>query len=250
MSRASRQRRSGIRWSKIMLPSILVSGTALAGLGAKAFYDRPVRNLHLEGSFERVTPVEVQAALAPALSRKFLTLNLLELRTQVEAMAWVKTAQVSRQWPDSLAIRVVEQKAAARWGDTEFLNFDGEVFAGNARHAFPELPRLAGPPNTERQVVQRYLELRGPLGAANLTLAALTIDERGSWSMELQGGQTIRVGRRDVEQRLDRFFRLAAPLLSGEFDRVSHVDLRYANGFSVGWRPAPTSGSAAAAGGE
>ncbi len=232
-----------------MLPLILACGAALAGLGAQALLDRPVRNLHLEGSFERVTPVEVQAAMAPGLGRSFLSLNLVELRAQVEAMAWVKSSQVSRQWPDTLVIRVVEHKAAARWGDTGLLNYDGEVFASDARHLFPELPRLDGPPNTEAQVAQRYLELRKPLGAANLTLAALAIDERGSWSMELRGGQTVRVGRRDVDQRLDRFFRLAAPLLRGEFDRISHVDLRYANGFSVGWRSAPTSGSAAAGGG-
>ena len=30
---------------------------------------------------------------------------------------------------------------------------------------------------------------------------------------------------------------MVAPILAAEFDRVSHVDLRYANGFSVGWYP-------------
>ena len=68
--------------------------------------------------------------------------------------------------------------------------------------------------------------------------------------MQLQGGQTIRIGRSDVEQRLDRFFLLAAPLLRNEFDRVSHVDMRYTNGFSVGWRPVASGVSMAAAGGE
>ena len=99
--------------------------------------------------------------------------------------------------------------------------------------------------------MERYLELQRLLGAANLTLEALSIDERGSWRMQLQGGQTVRIGRSNVEQRLDRFFQLAAPLLMNEFDRVSHVDMRYTNGFSVGWRPTVAGGgSAAVAGGE
>ena len=68
--------------------------------------------------------------------------------------------------------------------------------------------------------------------------------------MQLQGGQRIRIGRSDVEQRLDRFFHLAAPLLRNEFDRVSHVDMRYTNGFSVGWHPLVSGAPAAAAGGE
>ena len=63
------------------------------------------------------------------------------------------------------------------------------------------------------------------------------MDERGAWKIELESGQQIRIGRRNVDQRLDRLFRVVAPILAAEFDRVSHVDLRYTNGFSVGWYP-------------
>ena len=228
----------------------MLAVVAVLLLGARVFLDHPVRNLHMEGSFQRVTPVEVQAAMAPGLQGSFLSVDLVELRGLVETLAWVKRVQVARQWPDTLVIRVTEHQVAARWGDTSLISREGEVFAGEARYMFPELPRLGGPPNTERRVVDRYLELQRLLGAANLTLSALSIDERGSWRMQLQGGQTIRIGRSDVEQRLDRFFHLAAPLLRNEFDRVSHVDMRYTNGFSVGWRPVASGVSTAAAGGE
>ena len=228
----------------------MLVAVAVLLLGARVFLDQPVRNLHMEGSFERVTPVEVQAVIAPGLQDSFLTVDLVELRGLVESLEWVKRAQVARLWPDTLVIRVTEHQVAARWGDTSLISREGEVFAGEARYMFPELPRLAGPPNSGRRVVDRYLELQGPLGAANLALTALSIDERGSWRMQLKGGQTIRIGRSDVEQRLHRFFHLAAPLLGNEFDRVSHVDMRYTNGFSVGWRPVASGVSTAAAGGE
>ena len=259
MPRAKRQnsaghsgrRRAGISWSwgRAFSPVAILVLVAVLLLGARVFLDHPVRNLHMEGSFERVTPVEVQAVMAPGLQDSFLTADLVALRGLVESLGWVKRAQVARLWPDTLVIRVTEHQVAARWGDTSLISREGEVFAGEARYMFPELPRLAGPPNTERRVVDRYLELQGLLGAANLTLTALSIDERGSWRMQLQGGQTIRIGRSDVEQRLDRFFHLAAPLLRNEFDRVSHVDMRYTNGFSVGWRPVASDISTAAAGG-
>ena len=227
----------------------MLAVVAVVLLGARVFFDHPVRNLHMQGSFERVTPVEVQAAMAPGLQGSFLSVDLVELRGLVETLDWVKRAQVARQWPDTLVIRVTEHQVAARWGDTSLISREGEVFAGEARYLFPELPRLAGPPSTERRVVDRYLELQRSLGAANLTLSDLSIDERGSWRMQLQGGQTIRIGRSDVDQRLDRFFHLAAPLLRNEFDRVSHVDMRYTNGFSVGWRPVAGGVATAAAGG-
>ena len=243
--------RSGISWGRAFSPVVMLAVIAAALLAARVFLDHPIRNLHMEGSFQRVTPVEVQAAMAPGLQDSFLSANLVELRGLVESLDWVKRAQVARQWPDTLVIRVTEHQVAARWGDSSLISREGEVFAGESRYMFPELPRLAGPANTERRVVERYLELQGLLGAANLTLSALSIDERGSWRMQLQDGQTIRIGRSDVEQRLDRFFHLAAPLLRNEFEQVSHVDMRYTNGFSVGWRPvASGAATVAAAGGE
>ena len=249
-SRASGHRRPVISWGRAFSPVVTLAVVAALWLGARVFLDHPVRNLHMEGSFERLTPVEVQAAMASGLQGSFLSVNLVELRGLVEALDWVKQAQVARQWPDTLVIRVTEHQVAARWGDTALISREGEVFASETRYVFPELPRLAGPPATEQRVVERYLELRRFLGNANLTLAAMSVDERGSWLMQLQGGQTIRIGRSDVEQRLDRFFHLAAPLLASEFDRVSHVDMRYTNGFSVGWRPVASDVSMAAAGGE
>lgn len=249
-SRASRRQRSGISWGRAFSPVVTLAVVAALWLGARVFLDHPVRNLHMEGSFERVTPVEVQAAMASGLQGSFLSVNLVELRGLVETLDWVRQAQVARQWPDTLVIRVTEHQVAARWGDAALISREGEVFASESRHVFPELPRLAGPPATEQRVVERYLELRRLLGTANLTLAGMSVDERGSWLMQLQGGQTIRIGRSDVEQRLDRFFHLAAPLLASEFDRVNHVDMRYTNGFSVGWRPVASDVSMAAAGGE
>ena len=245
----SGRRRSGIGWGRAFLPVATLAVVAAPLLGARALLDDQVRTLHMEGTFERVTPVEVQAAMAPGLQGSFLAVDLVELRGLVESLEWVKRAQVAKRWPDTLVVRVTEHQVAARWGDTSLISREGEVFAGEARHRFPELPHLAGPPDAGRRVVDRFLELQGPLGAANLALAALSIDERGSWRMELGGGQTIRIGRGDVEQRLDRFFRLAAPLLRNEFDRVGHVDMRYTNGFSVGWRPVASGISTAAAGG-
>lgn len=248
-TKASPGRRAGIRWGRALSPLWTLAALAALSLGGRVLLDRPVRNLHLEGSFERVTPVEVQAALASGLRGSMLSVDLGELRALVEALDWVKQARAGRRWPDTLAVRVIEHQVAARWGDSALISREGEVFAAESRHVFPELPRLTGPAATERRVVDRYLELQRPLGAANLALDALSLDERGSWRMRLRGGQTIRVGRSDVERRLDRFFQLAVPLLRNEFDRVGHVDMRYTNGFSVGWRPPAAAGEAAAAAG-
>ena len=60
----------------------------------------------------------------------------------------------------SLHVTVIEQAAAARWGDAGLLNNRGELFIAPRAHVPSELPRLSGPEGSESQVAQRYLSAR------------------------------------------------------------------------------------------
>ena len=233
-------RRPSLAKVKIDLRALVILPAMLATLvgvffATQALLDRPVKQLRLHGAFQRVTPIQVEAALAPARGRGFLSSDLGELRRRVETLDWVDEVTIARVWPDTLVVRVVEHQAAARWGATGLLNTSGELFTDESRYEFPELPRLAGPRGDERRVASQYLALRGRLAEANLALDTLTMDERGAWQIELISGQEIRLGRRDLQQRVDRFFQVVVPVLAAEMQRVSYIDLRYTNGFAVGW---------------
>ena len=116
----------------------------------------------------------------------------------------------------------------------------GELFTENARHPYAELPQLSGPPGTEAEVARLYLAVRGRLADAHLSLAALKRDARGAVEIVLGTGQVIKLGNRDLDARLERLFTVAAPTLAEELARVAYIDLRYTNGFAVGWdSPAP-----------
>jgi cell division protein FtsQ len=224
-----------INWKALLLPPLVLAGLALAAPALQRLLDRPVRTLVIEGTFERVTPIQVEAALAPGLERGFLSLDLEALHERLASVPWVDSVHMRRAWPDTLIVRVSEHRAAARWGERGLLDVRGELFAERAPHAFPELPELEGPEGTEREVASLYLTLRNRLASAQLAIESLRLDERGAWHLGLKSGQEIRLGRRDLEARVDRFFEVVAPALAEQFNRVSYVDLRYTNGFAVGW---------------
>jgi cell division protein FtsQ len=211
---------------------------ALAALGVLLALglDQPVRSVVIDGPFQRVAAVEVQQAALGALRGGFVSADLDRLREAVEALTWVDRARVQRLWPDRIRIEVVEQQAAAVWGEDGLLNTRGELIATGVRHVPPELPRLDGPEGMESQVAQRFLAVQDRLGGLGLQVSALRLDARGAWELDLSTGVTVRLGRRQVDERMDRFVEFGAQVIAGQAAEIRYVDMRYSNGFAIGWR--------------
>ena len=213
--------------------ALLVAGALGALLWA---LDRPVRVISMDGSFQRVSPGQIERAVAPFAHAGFMSADLGRIERAVESLPWVEHASVQRRWPNSLHVTVVEQTAAARWGESGLLNTRGELFVRQAAHVPAELPRLSGPQGTEAQVAERYLAAEGRMQEAGMRIAALRLDERGAWEMDLDSGVTVRLGRREVDERIDRFIRTASQVIAHRLTDIAYVDMRYSNGFAIGWR--------------
>jgi cell division protein FtsQ len=223
------------RGALALLAAVLMGGLLWA-------LDRPIHVISMDGNFQRVSPGQIEQAVAPYLSAGFMSADLNAIQRAVEILPWVDHARVQRQWPSGLHVSVVEQTAAARWGDAGLLNMRGELFVRAAAHVPSELPRLSGPDGTEAQVAQRYLSAEGRMLEAGMRIAALRLDERGAWEFDLDNGVTVRLGRRQVDERLDRFIRTASQVIAHRVGEIAYVDMRYSNGFAIGWRtaaPAP-----------
>lgn len=204
--------------------------------------NRPVRTVEVEGPFQRVQPLDVERVVRAKLTGGFVTANLDVLQEAIQQLPWVDHARVQRRWPSGLRVQVSEQVAAARWGETGLLNTRGELFVREARHIPPELPQLAGPEGSEAQVAELYFQANPRLLESGLRVTSLRLDARGSWDLELSNGVAVRLGRRQLQDRVERFVKVGAAIVAGRPDDIAFVDMRYSNGFSVGWR---TQGAAA-----
>lgn len=224
-----------VNWRRVGIGLLGAAGVALVGFLLMSALDRPVRRIIVEGSFQRVAPPEIEAAVSGVLKDGLASLDLDEVRQAIEGLEWVDTAVVQRRWPDAVQVVVIEQVAAAQWNDAGLLNARGELFIRNARYLPPELPLLAGPPGSERSVAQLYLDAQGRLLETGLRLTGVRVDARGAWEIEVDNGLMVRLGRQSVTDRLERFIRLAGPMVAKRTAEIRYVDMRYTNGFSVGW---------------
>jgi cell division protein FtsQ len=237
------------RWSLPPIPWAglgrwtLALGSVAAALTLTAWgLDQPITTVAVVGRFERVAPLDVERAVKEsAAGQGLVSVNLAKVRAAVRALSWVDTVSVQRSWPRGLAVTIGEQVAAARWGDSALLNTRGELFAHDATHMPLELPRLSGPEGTQTSVVQRYFSMRDRLQEMGMRITALRLDARGAWELDLDDGVTVRLGRQQLDQRFNTFMATAARIVAQRATDIAYVDMRYANGFAIGWRGAGTS---------
>jgi len=215
------------------VPAVL-AGVALAALWV---LNQPIETVAVSGRFQRVAPVDVERVVKTQVhGAGLLSVDLVAVRRAIHTLPWVDGVSVQRAWPRGLDVLVVEQTAAARWGERGLLNTRGELFDSDERHMPPELARLSGPPGKESVVAQRYLAAEGRLMQAGLRLTAIRLDARGAWEMDLANGVTVRLGRREVDERFEKFMNTALKLVTQRGEDIAYVDMRYTNGFAIGWR--------------
>jgi cell division protein FtsQ len=246
--RRNKRRRAseGKRWTLPALPwralGLILgacAAVAVAGVGLVHLLDQPISSVRVDGSFQHLSALDVEKAVRANLhGAGLITVDLDRVRRGVSALPWVDVATVQRSWPRGLAVHVAEQVAVARWNAGDLVNARGQLFISEARYVPPELPQLSGPEGTAPEVVARYQAAQGRIVEAGMRLVALRLDTRGAWELLLDNGVTVRLGNRQVDERFERFATAALHLISQRATDIAYVDMRYSNGFAVGWRNA------------
>jgi cell division protein FtsQ len=171
-------------------------------------------------------------------ARYFFGVPLESLRESFEQVPWVRQASIRRVWPNSLHIEIEEHKAAAVWGDGRLVNMQGELFSANlgeAEEAGP-LPQFSGPNEASVQVLRRHVELVQWLTPLNVRPESLTLSTRHAWTVKLDDGTTLLLGREQgvaMEDRIAKWVASVPRLQSRLTSRPELYDLRYPNGFAV-----------------
>lgn len=196
----------------------------------------PVTQLAVHAEFEHVSAAAVRSAVRPMLGHGFFAIRLDAVRAAVARLPWVERVEVRKRWPDTLELTVYEQQPWARWNEGQLINRRGEVFSVADGIDELGLPALSGPDEQLNQVLKFHALCLRELAGSGLELQALALSERGGWSMTLDSGARIELGRRAPRERLRRFLDVWPRIAVARGETPAAVDLRYENGFAVRWR--------------
>lgn len=196
----------------------------------------PLDAIVLQGELTYTDVDEVREALVAGELGSFFAADVSTLKARVEALPWIETAAVRKEWPGRLRIYLVEQEPKAIWNDTQLLNRHGRVFEGRVEQVEGELPSLYGPVADVDEVIRQYERINELLTLNGYQMAALEMTERFSVDVTLSDGIRLRLGREARLQRIQRFIDLHDRLRNEDEREIDYVDLRYDTGVAVGWR--------------
>lgn len=208
----------------------------------------------VQGDVTHNSAATLRANVAPRLAGNFFTVDLRRAREAFEEVPWVRHAVVRRQFPNRLRVELQEHEALAFWGDSEsrLVNTQGEVFEANPGDVEEEgMPRLAGPEGTAPMVLAMYRGLQPLLQKLDLGIEQVVLTGRGGWSMHLDSGAVVELGRGTSEEVLARGQRFAQTLtqVTAKYGRrpeaLVTADLRHADGYAVRLRGVATTDVAA-----
>jgi cell division protein FtsQ len=194
----------------------------------------PVEQVEIEGEFRFWQAEELAQQLLWVKEQNFFSLDVRQVKADIEQMPLIKSAQVKKVWPDTLLVKFKEDIPVAVWNQKTLLNPQGEELVLPHQFDAASLPRLFGPTKKTEQVMRQFQRFQSRLLTVDAAIVSLTMNTVGSWKIELANGWMIRLGRQQLEQRLGRLIELLKILPQ---EKVAVVDLRYGKGAAIKWLP-------------
>ena len=242
-------------WNKpqlmIALSDLLLAAAVSALLLAVVIWGarQPLFPLHevvVMNPLREVRQGEIELALSGRLRGNFFSVNLESLRQSLEQLPWVRRAEMRRQWPGRLEVKIEEHVPVAYWGQGagQLVNAHGEVFAAvmSVQPATP-LPLLSGPAGMAQETLAHFRQAEETLKPIGREPRALQVSQRLAVQVRLDDGVLVELGRQQaktpVKERLERFVTHYQTAMTVARQKPAVVDMRYPNGFALRVSVAP-----------
>jgi len=163
----------------------LAAGEAVGDAGFR------VRSVAVRGT-QRMDPKPIYRIALDQRTTALPLVDVAAIRERLLDYGWVKDARVSRRYPDTLVVDIIERTPAALWQDGNRLSLidaEGHVLDKVAVTRMPDLPLLVGAGANNHARALDALLGKAPTIKAQLVSASWVGQRR--WDLAVQTGETI-----------------------------------------------------------
>ncbi len=211
----------GAEWAGRLVHAAMDRGYALS---ARAGFQ--VREVMVTGR-ERTKREDVRSALGAVAGAPILAVDIRAARTRIEALPWVRQAEVERALPDVLVVRLVERDTLAVWDrgrDFAVIDSKGRAIPGLDARAFADLPVVRGDGAAEAAPAILAMLEKEPGLVERVT--GLTFVSGRRWNVHLDWRIEIKLPEEGAEAAWARLAQIDRErrLLDGD---IAHIDMRF-----------------------
>jgi cell division protein FtsQ len=195
-----------------------------------------VRNVLVEGRVETKSG-DILAALKAERGAPLLDIDVAAAKARLEGLPWIKSAEVERQLPDTLRVKVEERKPFALWQLGQRLSVidrEGVVIVKDNVGRFADRPLVVGE-GAERRAAE-ILDLVASEPAISKAVDAAVLVSGRRWNLRLKGGIEVRLPEEGMDAAWHRLARMEREtrLLN---KAITAIDLRQTDRVIVGLTP-------------
>lgn len=193
-----------------------------------------VVNVHPGEPLRYVDKQKLFDTVKPYLSGSSFYVDLDAAQETARRFTWVSDVKIERTSYNTITLTVKEHEPVARWvrqGHTAGLvDADGQIFQADFDAPLPEFDGAA---EDQPQMVTQYRSFSNELKPLRLQILRLQYTPRSSWSMMLNNGIELRLGKQEVNTRMNRFVNAWQHSLREKALQLDYVDMRYPDGFAT-----------------
>ena len=169
-------------------------------------------------------------------NKSFFNINLDYLKNSIEKVAWVKNAYIRRSYPNEVIIFIEEYTPVAVWNNDSYISENGYIFSANKIEK--KLPKISSYSNRNIIIFEYFSLILDGIRKNKLNDKVLLIKENEirSLTVLLESNIAIKFGSKNIKERIGIFFKAYKTLNTSDLKKIRYIDMRYSNGFSIGWK--------------
>jgi len=214
--------------------SLLVLLIIILKTNNREIFHFPIKNV-TSSELINVNKDDISNAVKYLYSKSFFDIDLNYLKNKLEKIEWVRKINVRRSYPNEIIIDIEEHTPILIWNNKMYINMYGEKF--NVSKIDKNIPLLISDESRINEVFTYFKLFNEKLSSRKLDFKITKImeNEIRSLTISLSSGINIQLGSKDVNIKIPLFFEIYKSLNTRDLNKIRYIDMRYSNGFSVGW---------------
>ena len=197
----------------------------------------PIKNVSIESKTINLNRDDVIEKSKNFLySKYFFNFKINTLKKEIEKVPWVKSANIRRVYPGEIKIYIEEHVPIAIWNNESYMNNIGDIFI--THNINKNLPIINSNQSRNKIMFEYFTLLLKYISDNNFDIKIKKIEENDirSLSAYLSSGIIVKFGSTDIKDKIHTFIKVYKTLNSSDLDKIRYIDMRYSNGFSIGWK--------------